>query len=304
MTDTVRVELPGGVVHDGARRTDAVLRPLTGADEQALQDAWTATPLERAEVLLARCVEVVGGRQVDQEIVRSLTIGDREALLWQLRRLTIGERLDAVVECPSCHEKLDVALHVGELLQAPYEHHPGERVVRVGDREVVLRAPTVADLAAVADAASGPAGPRRHDADAPGDDDVAATDDDVPLGDAEAGARVLLERCVSTIDGIAPTAADLDALRDAIERRIAELDPQAEALLTMRCPACDATVSTTLDAASFLLEEVARRNRHLAAEVHTIAWHYHWSEAEILGLPLRRRQRYLELIDDAVRGAP
>ena len=34
-------------------------------------------------------------------------------------------------------------------------------------------------------------------------------------------------------------------------------------------------------------------------EVHALALHYHWSEGEILGLDVRRRRRYLELLTDA-----
>jgi len=33
--------------------------------------------------------------------------------------------------------------------------------------------------------------------------------------------------------------------------------------------------------------------------VHTLAWYYHWSEAEILALPRARRQLYLSRIDRA-----
>ena len=39
----------------------------------------------------------------------------------------------------------------------------------------------------------------------------------------------------------------------------------------------------------------------LLADVHRLAWHYHWSEAEILALPRGRRAHYLALID-AARG--
>ena len=31
-------------------------------------------------------------------------------------------------------------------------------------------------------------------------------------------------------------------------------------------------------------------------EIHVLALHYHWSEAEILGLPSPKRQRYLALL--------
>lgn len=43
----------------------------------------------------------------------------------------------------------------------------------------------------------------------------------------------------------------------------------------------------------------------LFRQVHTLALHYHWSQAEILGLSRACRLRYLALLDeylDALRG--
>jgi hypothetical protein len=42
-----------------------------------------------------------------------------------------------------------------------------------------------------------------------------------------------------------------------------------------------------------------RSTSELYDEVHTLAWHYHWSEAEILALPRVRRQLYLSRVDRA-----
>jgi hypothetical protein len=41
------------------------------------------------------------------------------------------------------------------------------------------------------------------------------------------------------------------------------------------------------------------RQEAISADIHTIACNYHWSEAEILALPQKRRRRYLRLIDRA-----
>lgn len=274
MRDTVRVELPGGVDLGGTRRTDAVLRALTGFDEEALTASASAPAVTRAGLLLERCVLSIGDRPADDVGVAALAVGDREALLWHLRRHTIGERLDAVVECGSCHDKLDVELRVGDLLQPRYDRWRSVHAERLGGHDVMFRLPTGADLAAIAATAR---------------------------TDPEHAAGLLLRRCVSAVDGGPPTDTQLAGLRADVERRIAALDPQAETLLTTTCPSCDAQLSTALDAATFLVEELARRGRHLPVEVHTLAWQYHWSEADILGLSISRRRRYLELIDDAVR---
>lgn len=275
MRDTVEVHVPGGLLVGDVRRTDVELRTLTGADEQALQGNAAALLSERVDRLLRRSVVTVGGERADEASVAALTVGDREALLWHLRRHAIGERIDAVVECGSCHEKLDIDVEVGDLLQPVYDDWRSGHVEQLAGREVRFRLPTGADLAAsVADTTAEP----------------------------ELAADRLLRRCVTAIDGAPATDDELTAVRDDVDRRIAALDPQAETLLTMACPSCAGALSSVLDAAAFLFEELARHGRHLTREVHTLAWYYHWSEADILGLPVGRRRRYLELIDDAVGG--
>ena len=77
---------------------------------------------------------------------------------------------------------------------------------------------------------------------------------------------------------------------------MAELDPQAEIRLRFDCAACGMPVDVLFDTASFFLAEVAATADRLLDEVHAIAWHYHWSEADILDLPRDRRRRYLDLI--------
>ena len=52
---------------------------------------------------------------------------------------------------------------------------------------------------------------------------------------------------------------------------------------------------TVLDAFSLLASGLAAADR-LYAEIDAVARAYHWSEAEILALPIARRRRYLGLI--------
>jgi len=81
---------------------------------------------------------------------------------------------------------------------------------------------------------------------------------------------------------------------------MAELDPQAELLLNLSCPVCGHAFSTVFDTATFLFQELARRAGNLYREVHLLAFHYHWSEAEIMGMTAAKRHRYLDLLVDAL----
>lgn len=271
--DTLAVQLPGGAWRDGAHVAGARVRALTGCDEEWLLDNAGEPASALATGLLERCVVELGAAAPTADDLEALTVGDREALLWHLRRGTFGERIDAVVECGACTQKLDVALGVGDLLEAPYGDRAPTCTEMLGDAEVVFRLPTGADQASVLGA------------------------------DPDTGAQRILERCVLQVDGAEPDPRALAELAGTLAEAMAARDPQAETRLEAICPACQETVEALLDALAFLREEVAGSARFLYDEVHTIAWHYHWSEAEIVGLPTARRRIYLDLIARAYEGA-
>jgi hypothetical protein len=268
----VRVTLPGGRWVDGARAQEATLRPLVGHDEEALAGAGPALSAAAWTTdVLCRCLVDLGGTRPDGDAVRHLCVGDREALLWHLRRVTTGDRLDVVAPCEACGERLEVQLRVPDLLQPPYDRWAERFTEDLDGHRVVFRLPTGADQEEVAPL-------------------VAA--------DPPAAAHRLLAACVLSVDAGPPT---VDGFGAALAERLADLDPQAEALLALTCPACDHGFTVLLDAASYLAAELAQRSHHFYREVHSLAWHYHWGEAEILAMTPRRRARYLALIDETLR---
>lgn len=246
--------MPHGVPREGAWRRDAVLRAPVGADEAHLAETLgAASAAERANALLAACVVRLAGERPGLEDIRALTAGDREALLLQLRAAAFGDRVLCTLACPACEELLDLPVAVHDLLVDAYDDVAAEYEV-AGAR---LRLPTGGDLEAAGAAA-----------------------------DADAGAKLLLGRCVRGGD---PGPG-------AVEEALARLDPQADVRLSSACPACGERVDAILDAGTLVLDELAADVDELLAEVHALARHYHWSEAEILALELPRRRRYLELL--------
>jgi len=266
------VTMPGGVAVDDGRRRDAALRPVVGADEAFLLDAEALAPVERSTALLARCLVRLGPWEPPgDEQVRWLAVGDREALLLHLRRLTLGDRLELVLSCPACGEALGLDLRVGELLLPPYEDWAPEHSVPVDGMRVRFRLPTGSDLEAAARAAA------------------------VDPGD---GVRVVLERCVLAAEG----ALELPrAAADAVAARMAELDPQAEVVLDMPCAICGHRFTVTVDAGELLARELADRADVLLHEIHLLALHYGWQESELLEMGTRRRRRYVAYLAEAIR---
>jgi hypothetical protein len=269
--------VPQAVVVPLAGKRQQPIRTTAGEDDAFLLDtAGVLPPGARATALLARCLPD------GEAAARALTIGEREALLLHLRRLALGDQIDCVLRCPaaSCGLTLDLPLRVGDLLLPPADESRGpERIVcATADARftIAFRLPTAGDV-------DGAALLARAD----------------PAGAADA----ILERCVlrAERDGAEIAASELPAgVRAAIGAAMQAGDPQAEMLLEMRCPACGTAFSSLFDAASFVLQELEQRARRVLREVHTLALHYHWSEADILRMPAERRARYIELLQGAV----
>jgi hypothetical protein len=112
------------------------------------------------------------------------------------------------------------------------------------------------------------------------------------LEDPDAAADELIRSCMLESEDV-----------DAAARLLEELDPGAEILLRGTCPACGAEVVAALDPGAYLWTELEHRRAQLELDVHTLASHYHWSEAEIVALDPPRRARYIELIAAEVGAA-
>src|SRR5207245_10969793 len=79
------------------------------------------------------------------------------------------------------------------------------------------------------------------------------------------------------------------------------LAPHTDLELDLSCPECGHSFATPFDCTAFFFSEIRARSSHLMREVHYLALHYHWSEAEILGLQRDRRRGYLALLNETLR---
>jgi len=277
------ITLPGGYWLDGTCHREARLRPVSGSDEDFLLGAGDLLlPAQRTTALLARCLERLdSASNVTEEAVRGLTVGDREALLLHLRRLTLGDRMLGVVDCPApdCGEKMDLDLRVSDLLIPSYDHclrsYELEVTVNGSDYRVRFRLPTGVDQEDVANLAH---------------------------TDLQAAADRLLRRCVESVveeDG-RPAETLPRAVADRVSETMSELDPQAELTLSLSCPTCNHAFLAPFDIAAYFFQELDARVKRLYREVHLLAFYYHWSEAEIINMPDRKRRLYLDLLEETL----
>jgi len=280
MTEVIeRITLPTGLWVDGVCHKEAQVRSLTGSDEVFLLEAGqNLLPAQRTTALLARCLTQLGPPASEKtEALRALTVGDREAILLHVRRLTMGERLQSAVTCPNpdCQERMDLELNVEDLLLPPYENCREwyqEAITDDGKTyQLCFRLPTGGDQEVVAELAR---------------------------CDTAAAVEELFRRCIrSASDSNEDINEGLP--RDVfaqLSKLMSELDPQAELILNTTCPACSHSFSTQLDFAHYFFQELSDRIRHVYREVHQLAFYYHWAEKEIMTMTPTRRRIYLGLL--------
>jgi hypothetical protein len=263
------VSLPGGLLLPDNRRLDEVeLRPLSGREEDWLASHPEAPRAVAISRVLAGCVVRLGGRKPSGDLLSRLLVGDRDFLILQLRRLTLGDRFDAVMQCPACYAKMDVAFYTSDV---HIDSRPQTALTYSIDlpadgrgpaRSVAFRLPNGADQEAIKGLAPG------------------------------AAVAELLRRCV--IDDCARplTPVEADAVSVAMER----VAPQIDLQLDLVCPECSHVFTAPFDTTAFFLDELRIHARKLLREVHLLAFYYHWSEAQILALRRSRRRAYLDLL--------
>jgi hypothetical protein len=283
--DTIEVTLPGGMGLQGDWHRSARLRALSGRDEAFLsEEVGALLPAQRTTALLTRCLVRLGPlAPVTSEVVRALTAGDREALLLHLRRHTLGDRMQCTFGCPrpGCGETLDLDLKVSDLLLPAYPHAQAHYETTISENghayRVQFHVPTGADQEAAAPMA---------------------------LNDPEAGAMFVLHRCVEQVtaagQAIPLTGGIPAAVAEALPRLMAELDPQAEIVLKLTCPTCRVPFSLLFDPGEYLCRELVARRPDLYREVHLLAFHYHWAEAEIMAMTGQKRRLYLGLLAETL----
>jgi hypothetical protein len=266
---------------DGVCHRRAELRSLSGREELDFGGRTSLHP-ENASALLAACLTRLGDYEpVDAALAAALTRGDRDYLALRLRAQLYGDRIALVARCPNptCGALSDVELRISDLAPEPAEAEPP---------------PEHTEL----DTPSGRASVREPT----GEDDAALAERSVPA--RERSAR-LWARLV-TLNERALTVEAWSALpamtRHAVALALANRGGAPESSFLARCPTCRAWLELTLSPFTLLARELSARGDRLLAEVHCLAFHYHWSEEQILSLPRPRRWRYLELLRRELEG--
>lgn len=211
--------------------------------------------------ILASC-----GEPRDAQHWWSQTLGSRIAAMLRLLAVTDAiDHLKLVAYCrqPSCAEPFEFELPLAILNDAV----PDNGTVRValdGVRSVSLRRPNGHDLNAW----------RSQRLESP-----------------EVAIAAMLKSLV--VEGQA-TLEDASVLAEALSAE----DPLVAFTLSCNCPACGSPNEVSVDLEDVALSRLKQRQRMLLHEIHGLASHYGWTEAEVLAVAPSRRAQYLAMIED------
>jgi len=237
---------------------------------QQILTVWEAGlgqhPVERALTILLHASGGESGRALAE-----LCLGERDRRLLHVREHTFGRALDAYAECGACAERLEFSLTT-DSIRFHADKPASNGRLRVDEVELGLRPPDSNDLIALRS-----------------------------CSDAESARVRLMERCIvePMQDGKAIAAGALPANVVAFAAaRMTELDPQAEVLIDLCCPACKAGQQILFDVPAFFWSEIAAYAKRLLREIHLLARTYCWRESDILAMSAWRRQCYLAMVQE------
>jgi hypothetical protein len=227
------------------------------------EQGWDRPPAERALLLLAAACP-----EVSLPALQQLTVGQRDALLLTLREWLFGSRLESVVNCSQCGERLELTFSVEDVRAAPAVgdasalDQPAPLSLEQDGYQVRFRLPALADLA------------------------------------ASASPEQLLARCLISArrndKAWDPGELPPEIIQE-IALKMAAADPQADMQVALNCPACGRRWLAGFDAAAFFWDEINAWAQRTLIEVHQLARAYGWAEGDILEMSPFRRQIYLNL---------
>lgn len=287
--------LPGGFVDDdGTVHREVELIRLSGREEELLAGSPAEAPAATLVTeIISRCVRRIGAvRPVTDAVARRLLVADRQYLLLKLREATFGSRIEGTLACPwpHCGAKIDVDFSTGEIPVTGYEAV-----------EATYQVELSAEVAP-ADAEGRPL--RTITFRLPNGADQEALGDELTRNPARALTR-LFERCLTgndeegrgadvLVERLSPRA------RQTIEQAMAARAPHLELEMDLTCPECGRSFKAPFDLQDFFFGEVRTSRDLLLRQVHYLAYHYHWSEREILEMPRDKRLDYIEVLADEI----
>lgn len=272
----VLVTLSHGFVIGNTRHRHVSLRELNGYDEQFLDSIKNELPIFLQSMeLIKRVASLENAPDCTNDVFKNLSVGDRIKILLNVRELVFGNVLQCVTSCPSCLEKISIDINIDDLPGSKNPPHlDSEYLLDVENFKMKIRPLNTSDQTST-----------------------------LLISNKKSSelAEHLLRQCILASKPLLPDNLPSSVV-SALSSKLEELDPLAEIELGLSCQSCKNKFERQFDVEKFVLDEIKMRRHDLEQEIHKIAFYYHWDEDTILSLPMKKRQRYVELIDNTLSG--
>jgi hypothetical protein len=113
----IDIKLPCGLLKDGVSVVDAGVIPMTGLTRKAISsENVRSNPMKITDVIFLQCLKRIGtSNLINNKILNELLIGDRDFLMLEIRRVSMGSIITATVECGGCNKKIEVKFDLSEI---------------------------------------------------------------------------------------------------------------------------------------------------------------------------------------------
>lgn len=128
----ISVELPAGYIHEGELLIYAILREMSGREEELLASKGPTVP--KINTIIGNCLVQIGTiseKSLLRKITNDLTAQDRMAILLSLRRVSLGDFYDCKVTCPECNISQHVTINLSEIEITPMPNRMEREMVDV-----------------------------------------------------------------------------------------------------------------------------------------------------------------------------
>lgn len=282
--------LPGGYIDEaGQLQKEVEITALSGREEELLFSMAKRGAATQVSAILGCCVKRIGNiSPVPLDIIRRLLVGDRQYLMLKLRELTFGARIQATVSCPwpNCDSRVDIDFNISDIpikemehVLAVYHYDFAQGLSKASDTlPIWFRLPNGSDQEVLSS----------------------------QLIENEAAALThLLWRCIQRIGECEnPDMEQIrglsSPLRARIEQKMQSLAPDVELTMEAECPECHRNFTIPFDLQEFFFGELNTSRELLRREIHYLAYHYHWSEQDILSMSKDRRREYIEILAEEI----
>jgi hypothetical protein len=251
-----------------------VMRALVGEE---MLTAWERSrELREQEAALALLALGWPERSINE--FATLPLGERNALLLELRAVTLGQHMEGFAICPACGVDLEFTLDARELAEGVRAQAPGQPEEIAG---YTMRPANTLDLLA---------GSAAENEEQARSILLART---LGVKNAELNSQDEFDPGVRTHQWLGSQPESVTAV---LFERFEQMNASAEIRVQLHCAQCKSCPSLDLDIGRFFLREIASSARRLLTDIHELASAYGWSEQSILAMSAVRRAAYLEML--------